>query len=298
MTQNAFRPFTIAQYLKFIGDTIYYGFALRLEVFGCNYTKITEDVSVESLGLGNHYILHSQLFADRVEKGGIEEIRLGCDPYFYSTGVFTAKSNFWQFDLGIRYHLVGIIAQGRCDANEYLKSLDGIQYTDDISQWYDDKSTDGEIRKYFIAHSNAKTELKFRDILIARHIRFRTKDLSDANARISMELYGYTANYPILNRTNKFPKEINASSQKDQISSANEALKTEIMYWCRHNTDVNSWWSADFGVIYYISKIAIYYKENSLRDDCKDIQIQGAQFNKTNMIDQVEVVFTLILNFS
>lgn len=290
MTQNAFRPHVIAQYLKLTGKEVYGGFALRLEVFGCNYTEIAveEDTFVKSLGLSSLHILHSQIFGDEFPgHGTVDEIRLGCDPYFFFTGVYMSISGFWQFDLGIRYNLVKFVAEGRNDVNEYMEYLTLIQYTDDIIEWFEDKSVDNEIRKYFVASSNKKVDVKFKDIIVARHIRFKTGVSILQKSQIKMVLYGFPASHSILYKTNKFPKEITASSEKEPASSASQALINSNTFWCKLNTDINSWWWADFGVIYYISKISIYYKENSWRDACKDIHIQGSQFNKTNMTDQV-----------
>lgn len=292
MTQNSFRPLVIGRYLKLVGRTVHGQFGMRFEVFGCNYTALFEYLPSRSLGLGSLYILHSQILADKAQTSGVEEIRLGCDPYFHAEAVFLSISGFWQFDLGIKYAIKKVLVQGRCAVNEYIKSF-RVLFTDDVKEWFEDKTESGGIREYMVALTNEKTMIDFKKTITARHIRFKTGPLHGHQAKLSMEIYGLTNELPLLNKTSRFPKDMKASSVKTLATTASQAFTDTSSFWCKLDSEVDSWWWADFGVIYYIEKININYKENSNRDNCNDISVQGAQFNRTNMIDQNEVVFNL-----
>ncbi|CAD5126713.1 DgyrCDS14777 [Dimorphilus gyrociliatus] len=284
VVQNAFNPYLIAQYAVFYPG-IYQGrLALRLEIFGFNYSSgIDVDKFTKPLGLTNLYILHSQMLSEKLFNldYGIHEIRLGCIPVFQTFGYYISSGK-WQFDLGIQHHIVKVISSGQCNGNGYLKSF-GVMYTNDLVEWYDHTTNNGEIKKYTVHHSNQLFQLVFHQPIIARYIRFTYTGEYHIVSSITMELYGYPAKHPKLNTTDKFPKIIIASSYKSLATSPKMALNTKDTFWCMSDSDTGAWWFVDFGVIYYIERIFIYYKESLQWDNCNDTLIYGAQYNKTNM---------------
>ncbi|CAD5126343.1 DgyrCDS14491, partial [Dimorphilus gyrociliatus] len=280
VTQNSFNPPIIAQYLKFLSESCEKAFSVRLEIYGCNITKTYID-RTKPLGLTNFYILHSQMINRELDnlEYGIHEIRLSCESDFQNRGYYFAKS-MWQFDLGIKHNIVKIFLRGSCVSENHMKSFQ-VKYTDDPLKWFDDKAANGQIRKYFAQDKNILSEVQFYETITARYIRFTP---FSAAADIRMELYGYPWEHPKLMKTKKFPKTTTASSEKSSINSPEMALNTKQTFWCKEDNDLNGWWSADLGLIYYIERIIIFYRENLSRDVCSDISVFGSQNNGTNLI--------------
>lgn len=262
---------------------------MRHSSFGFNREK--------PLGLENFYILNSQLLSEyHVDfDDSILGIRFGCGTHFgTSRGYFLAShshlSNFWQFDLGTRYAITYVMVQGSCSGTKFINKF-SVQYSDDLVTWHDDKDDSGNIRSYTAMRVSGIWKVPFQNHIRARLLRFKRVAFSHSPT-ISMELYGFPVEYYILNKTASLPKTIEASSFSNNNHLPDLAFGSVATFWCKASQDFNTWWSINFGLIYYVERISIYYKNNLTNEACDDVTIYGAQYNKTNITDKSEVSLT------
>ncbi|CAD5117598.1 DgyrCDS6354 [Dimorphilus gyrociliatus] len=297
--QNSFYPTLVTKVVHLQSISYHIAPTLRLEFFGCSYSLKDDQAKgplAKALGLANFYILDSQLSAGYFfyADGTINEIRPGCNPIFGGNkGFFISKykhlNNFWQVDLGYQHLVTYVVLQGACQSNFHILAF-SIQYANDFDSWKDDEQDDGTKRIYKSQRDNKRWRAEFAKNIQARIFRFWREGSFVVEGAVTMEIYGYPIEneFYILNKTESFPKNITASSENNSTSIASLAFGDPSTFWCILNNDSSPWWFIDFDQIYYVNRLAIYYRDNITNEACDDIIILGSQYNETNLNDLSE----------